>query len=336
MARQTHRKKRGNRRRLLLWLGGVLLVVLIAAAGYGIYLYEKLQDTVENIHEPLNGEQQSEETGTNNQSGNNQTADGKSNSSDDDTVTKTDDEQKTLNFLLLGVDERDNDQGRSDTMILVSANPNTDSLVMMSIPRDTYTEIPGEGMDKINHAYAFGGTALAVQTVKQTFDVPIDFYIKINMEGFRDGIDALNGVTVENSFAFTRDGMDFPKGEIHLNGEEALAYTRMRKKDPQGDLGRNERQRQVIQASLDQAANFSNFTKIGRILDIVGGNVRTDMKMENIRNVYSNYRHTRKTIDTLEIKGSGETLDDGIWYYMVKDEELARLHAELKEHMQAR
>ncbi|WP_245208001.1 LCP family glycopolymer transferase [Sediminibacillus dalangtanensis] len=334
MARQAHKKKRGKRRRWLVWLGGVLLVVLIAAAGYGIYLYDKLQDTVNEIHEPLSDEQQSEETGSNGQTGNDdQNADGHSNYSDS---TDPDNKKETLNFLLLGVDERANDQGRSDTMILVSANPNTDSMLMMSIPRDTYTEIPGKGMDKINHAYAFGGTSLAVKTVKQTFDVPIDFYIKVNMEGFRDGIDALNGITVENSFGFTQDGKNFPEGEINLNGEEALAYTRMRKKDPQGDLGRNERQRQVIQAALDQAANFSNFTKIGRILDIVGGNVRTNMKMENMRNVYSHYRQTRKTILSLEIDGSGKIMEDGIWYYMVTNQELARLNAELVEHMEAR
>ncbi|WP_245693729.1 LCP family protein [Sediminibacillus halophilus] len=333
MARQAHKKKRGKRWRWLVWLGGVLLVVMIAAAGYGIYLYDKLQDTVKEIHEPLNDEQQSEETESNGQTANDQNAERQSSYSDG---TDIDDKQKTLNFLLLGVDERSNDQGRSDTMILVSANPNTNSMLMMSIPRDMYTDIPGKGMDKINHAYAFGGTSLAVKTVKQTFDVPIDFYIKVNMEGFRDGIDALNGVTVENSFAFTQDGKTFPEGEINLNGEEALAYTRMRKKDPQGDLGRNERQRQVIQAALDQAANFSNFTKIGRILDIVGGNVRTNMKLENMRNVYSHYRQTRKTIHSLQIDGSGKILEDGIWYYMVTKEELARLHTELEAHMEAR
>ncbi|WP_077624745.1 LCP family protein [Sediminibacillus massiliensis] len=315
MASRVEKNQKKRKFRWLYWVGGILLILLISALGYGFYLYQEVNETAEEIHEPLERDQANPER--------------------KEQIENTLEYEKTLNILLLGVDERADDSGRSDTMIVLSANPQTDSMLMLSIPRDTYTNIPGVGMDKINHAYAFGGTDLALETVENTFDIPIHFYAKVNMEGFEDGIDAINGVTVTNDFAFKQDGETFPEGELQLNGEEALKYVRMRKEDPQGDLGRNERQRQVIEAAMDKAANFSNISKIGNILEIIGDNVRTDMKMSNIRTIYSGYQDTRKDIETLEIEGTGQTLEDGIWYYMVPDEEFNRLQTKFKEHMDA-
>src|SRR5699024_7279519 len=138
---------------------------------------------------------------------------------------------ETVNILLLGVDERSGDKGRSDTLILLSLNPKSKSMTMMSIPRDTYVNIPDHGMDKINHAYAFGDAGLSVRTLENTFDLPVHYYAKVNMEGFVQGIDALGGVTVHNDTTFSQGGADFSEGNIHLDGEKALKYIRMRKND---------------------------------------------------------------------------------------------------------
>ncbi|WP_047980851.1 LCP family glycopolymer transferase [Ornithinibacillus contaminans] len=306
--------KKKKKRKWPYWVGGILIAILLIGGGYAWYVWDKIHDTVDDMHEPL--------------------------ARDDDPERKQEldnifNKKKSLNVLLLGVDERTGDRGRSDTMILMSLNPKTNSMTMLSIPRDTYVNIPGHGMDKINHAYAFGGVELSVQTVEEAFDIPVHFYGKVNMEGFKQGVDAIGGVTITNDREFTQDGITFGVGELHLQGNEALSYIRMRKNDPRGDMGRNERQRQVITAAINEAASFSSITKVGDILGILGNNVNTDLNMKNIQNLFSNYLGTRANVKTLEISGSGQTIG-GIWYYIVPDSEFTRLSTEMKNHMEAK
>ena len=105
--------------------------------------------------------------------------------------------QDPFSVLVLGVDEQKDDIGRSDSMIIITVNPNVESIKMLSIPRDTRTEIVGNGTEeKINHAYARGGVEMAIATVENFLDLPIDYYVKVNMDGFKEIIDALDGVTV--------------------------------------------------------------------------------------------------------------------------------------------
>src|SRR5699024_9264813 len=208
------------------------------------------------------------------------------------------------------------------------------TILMLSIPRDTRMFIPGHGLDKINHAYAYGGVPLSVETVEDTFGIPINFYALVNMEGFEDGIDAIGGVTVYNKQTFTQDGIKFNEGNIHLNGAEALSYIRMRKSDPRGDIGRNERQREVVQAAMDEAASFTTITKIGEILTILGGNVETNLHMDQLQQLFLGYRNTRNNIRSLELKGNGQTIG-GVWYYIVSDTEFNRITSEIKNHMES-
>lgn len=302
-----------KRRKWPYWVGGILLLFILIIGGGAFYVYSQLGSAVNTMHTPLardeDPERQKELKGLL-------------------------DEKDSINMLLLGVDERPGDRGRSDTMILMSLNPKTDSMIMLSIPRDTYVNIPGRGMDKINHAYAFGGVELAVQTVEETFDIPVHVYSRVNMEGFKQGIDAIGGVTVNNNQSFSQGGSDFSEGAIHLNGEQALDYIRMRKQDPRGDMGRNNRQRAVVAAAMEKGASFSNITKFGEILDILGGNVQTDLDMKKIQKLFTGYLGTRHNIETLEIEGSGSTID-GVWYYVVPDSEFDRINSEIRNHMES-
>lgn len=157
-------------------------------------------------------------------------------------------------ILLFGVDKRGADQGRSDTIIFLAINPAKQETLMFSIPRDTRAELSDSGrQDKINHAYNSGGIANTVRTVERFLDTPIDYYVKVDMEGFSNIIDALGGVIVENPFAFEYEGNRFEKGTIALDGKKALAFARMRHDDPEGDFGRNKRQRQIIQQLMNKA-----------------------------------------------------------------------------------
>lgn len=312
MVSKSRSRSSKKRRKWPFWLGGIIITFFLVIAGLGFYAYYKIGNAIDTMHTPLARDDEPDRQ-----------------KELDEIFSETD----AVNMLLLGVDAREGDRGRSDTMILLSLNPKTDSMIMLSIPRDTYVNIPNRGMDKINHAYAFGGVELSVQTVEEAFDIPIHMYARVNMEGFEQGIDAIGGVTVNNPNHFTQGGSTFSKGIIHLNGSQALDYIRMRKQDPRGDMGRNERQRAVVAAAMDKGANFSSITKFGEILDILGSNVQTDLNMERIQKLFTGYLGTRHQIKTLEINGSGSTIGN-IWYYIVPDSEFSRITSEIKAHME--
>jgi len=305
--RQARKKRKWGR-----WFAITALVILLIGGGVFLYIWDKVGDTITAMHDPL-----ARDSDPNRQK----------------ELASIFKNNKSVNILLLGVDERPGDKGRSDTIILLSVNPNTDSMIMLSVPRDTYVNIPGRGMDKINHAYAYGDVDLAVQTFEEAFQLPVHYYARVNMEGFKQGVDALGGVTIQNDQEFSQGGNQFSKGPIHLNGAQALDYVRMRKNDPRGDLGRNDRQRKVITAAIDEFASFSSITKVGNILDIIGGNVKTDLDMKSMQTLFSDYRGARHNVKTLEINGTGKTLD--LWYYMVSDEEFNRIKTEVTTHMEA-
>lgn len=243
--------------------------------------------------------------------------------------------KEPFSFLLLGVDEREEDVGRSDTMIVLTVNPTTNSMKMVSIPRDTYTEIIGKDkVDKINHAYAFGGIEMSLHSVENLLNIPIDYVVQINMESFLDIVDILGGVTVENTTAFTEGEFTFQEGFIHLDGEQALSYVRMRKSDPLGDFGRQERQKQVLQAVLNEGASINTLLNYKEFLNTFQKNIRTNMTFEQMMDIQKGYKNALNQIDTISFeRGEGKRID-GIWYYIMDEEELAHVTSQLKEHLE--
>ncbi|MCA0170382.1 LytR family transcriptional regulator [Bacillus sp. RAR_GA_16] len=298
-------------KKFLIVVGVILGVLVLAGGGYAYYLYDSVKDTASDMHEPISRETSTLRT--------------------EKVETK---EKDPISILLMGVDERENDQGRSDTMIMITVNPNDNSMIMFNIPRDTRTEIIGRGtVEKMNHAYAYGGVEMAMDTVENFLDVPIDYYFKVNMEAFEDVVSALNGVTVNNPFAFDYGGYTFPKGEVELNADEALAFSRMRYEDPKGDLGRNDRQREIIKAIIDKGANVGSINKIDDLLEAVGSNVKTNMTFKEMNDIFKNYKGARNNLETFEIDGTGDMID-GLWYYIVSDEEKQMITQKLKNHLE--
>lgn len=242
-------------------------------------------------------------------------------------------QQEPFSVLMLGVDERDGDSGRSDTMIVMTVNPEKKSVKMLSIPRDTRTEIVGHGTtDKINHAYAFGGVAMSMDTVENFLDIPIDYYMQINMEGFKDIVDSVGGVTVNNDLDFTYEGVHFPKGEVTLNGEKALKFSRMRYEDPRGDFGRQLRQRMIIQAVLKEGASLNSLTNFDDIFDALSKNIKTNLTFDEMVNIQKNYKQAAGNIEQFTINGTGQKID-GIWYLLVDDAEKTKIQTALKDHL---
>ncbi|ARA98314.1 MULTISPECIES: LytR family transcriptional regulator [Geobacillus] len=304
------RAKRRKKRKWLRWVGIIVALLIIGSGVFAYSVYHNLKQTANEMHEKVNwkSEKRQEEVSF---------------------------ERKTpISILLMGVDERKGDKGRADTLIVLTVNPNKQSIEMVSVPRDTRTEIIGKGMqDKINHSYAFGGVEMTMATVEHFLDIPIDYYIKVNMESFRDIVDAVGGVTVNNPFAFTYEGTHFPKGEITLNGEEALKYSRMRYDDPRGDFGRQDRQKQIIQAIIEKGASFSSLTNYSDVLAAIGKNIKTNLTFEDMKEIQANYKDARKQIKQLHITGQGTKIN-GIYYLLVPDSERTAISNELKEHLE--
>lgn len=247
-----------------------------------------------------------------------------------------------VSILILGVEDyaTDGENGRTDTIMLVTLNPYSKSMKMLSIPRDTRVGIVGRSkQDKINHAHAFGGTDMVIDTVEQFLDVPIDYFIKINFDGFIDVIDEIGGITVDVPFDFSEDTTKkgekayFKKGPMHLTGEEALAYARMRKMDPRGDFGRNDRQKQVLKASIEQALTMSTLFKVDKIAEHLGDNIETNLKPSEILALQRKYASIDTShIDNLTIEGS-DLYEKRVYYFIPNEESVDAVKVRLKVHL---
>ena len=290
----------------------IISILLITGIVYATTIYRNVSTTLETIHEPeIRKVSELRETEV-------------------ELV-----EKEPISVLLLGVDERDADIGRSDTIIVLTANPSLASIKVLSIPRDTYTEIIGlNKMDKLNHAYAFGGIDMALRSVENLLDIPIDYVVQVNMESFLKIVDSVGGVTVENPSAFKENGVLFEKGPIHLNGDKALSYVRMRKNDPLGDFGRQERQKQVLLAILKEGASFTSLLNYKDLLDTLADNIRTNMTFNQMMDIQKGYKDALANVESITLtNGSGQRMDD-IWYYVPEEEEINEVTTTLKEHLE--
>lgn len=188
-------------------------------------------------------------------------------------LTETD----ATNILLLGSDTRgevgddlESIRGqRADTIMVVHIPADAQSIQVMSIMRDNWVPLAGHGEAKINAALAYGGVPLVIQTVEGLIDTRIDHVAIVDFEGFAGVTDALGGVTVENTVAFTRDGMDFPQGSITLDGAGALTFVRERYAFPDGDYQRVRNQQAYIKGLMTTVLSSATLSDPGKISALV-------------------------------------------------------------------
>lgn len=208
-----------------------------------------------------------------------------------------------LNILLMGTDKRENDPdhyARSDSMILANVDTSGNVVRLMSIPRDLVVSVPGYGTNKINAAYMLGeyykepggGQALAAEAISQFFNVPVDYYVALNFNGFREVIDSLGGIYIDvpyeiDDYHYPTDDEGDPFGEVHLHfdagwqhmdGKTALRYARTRHAD--NDFMRSRRQLQVMLAARQAALNIDIVPKLPSLIDRLAGMVETDIPLD--------------------------------------------------------
>lgn len=166
-------------------------------------------------------------------------------------------------YLIVGSDKRedgvleDGEEGqRSDTIMLLQL-PDTGHAALISLPRDTLVDIPSYGAAKINAAYSYGGAPLLVETVENLTGLTVDHYVEVSMGGVQNLVNAVGGVNLcyDADVSDSYSGMEWTAGCHDVNGEQALSFSRMRYSDPRGDIGRTERQRQVVSKVISKAAS---------------------------------------------------------------------------------
>ena len=191
--------------------------------------------------------------------------------------------------MIMGVDKRNDDVGRSDTLMVATLDPDKNQAALLSIPRDTRVKIKGHGYDKINAAYAYGDRKLSQQTVEGLLGIKIDHYIVIDIHGFTKIIDALGGVDIDvekrmyYEDPWDDDGglyIDLQPGMQHMDGKTAVTYVRYR--DEEGDIGRIRRQQKFMKAVMDKLVSPAIIPRLPSMVSAMYDAVETDMSISEL------------------------------------------------------
>ena len=291
-----HHYKMPNWMRALIWL----LIILVALGGF--YEYHKVHSAATGMF--ANG-------------------DGK--------ISKKLQRGEPVSVLAMGTDvgalNRGNKGGNTDSMELFTINPKAKTITMTSVPRDILVRVnTDDGPDyvKLNAAYAIGGPKQSVKQVKELLGVPIDYYAVINMGVLEKVVNSVGGVDVDNPFAFDYEGHHFKKGKQHLNGTNALKYSRMRYDDPNNDYGRQRRQQQILQNVIQKSKTSGSISAANKILDAVGDGVKTNIPIDDIATLYGNYHGAMDNVKTYHFQGQNATIE-GVSFQIASPKEINRV-----------
>lgn len=192
-------------------------------------------------------------------------------------------------IMIMGVDERSDDVGRSDTLMVATIDPARKEAALLSIPRDTRVAIPRNGYDKINAAYAYGGEQLTQRTVEDFLGIRIDHYIIVNIHAFQKIVDAIGGIDIDvEKRMYYKDPWDDDGGLIidlrpgmqHMDGKTAVTYVRYR--DEEGDIGRVKRQQKFMRACMDAVTTPAILPRLPGIIASVIDSVKTDLSVRQM------------------------------------------------------
>ncbi len=259
----------------LLWAGLVLVLALVLWIGYYVYSILAFGNNIQSGNDDSPFKQFEEE----------QTDADKNEPPEWDGTER-------VNVLLLGGDSRGLAEGeapRSDTMMIASLDPVTKQAHLLSILRDSYVSIPEHGMERINAALAYGGPDLAMRTVSEWLDIPVQYYIYVDFQGFVELIDAIDGINyyVEKDMYYTSraDGPEYDinlkQGQQHMDGHTALQYVRFRH-DALSDYARTERQRKFLTAVAKKMQSFSSILKLPNTLKEIEPFIETNLSLQDM------------------------------------------------------
>ncbi|MGE7763741.1 LCP family protein [Peribacillus sp. NPDC096540] len=311
-------KKTKKKRRKKLWLLLVPLLVLgLGATTYAATLYMKAQNVFNDSYDPVEASAKRNET--------------------------VDPLKDNFSILFIGIDDSDErdykGNSRSDALMLATFNKDQKSIKLLSIPRDSYVYVPAKGVTtKINSAHAAGGPKATMDTVEELLDIPVDYYVRMNFNAFIDVVDSLDGIEVNVPYEMNEMDSHDKKNAIHLeegvqtvDGEEALAFARTRKKD--SDIQRGERQQEVMKAIMAKATSVGALTKYAGVMEAIGDNMTTNLQFSQMKG-FIKYMTTDKglNLETIKLEGQDSTIN-GTYYYQLNDTSVANTKLLLQSHL---
>ncbi len=268
---------------------------------------------------------------------------------------------RPFTVLLMGVDSekeglKKNAYANGDSLILLTFNPNTYNTTMMSIPRDSYLPIACKNnqRNKLTHA-GWYGTDCMMQTIENTFDIPIDYYVKINFKGVVGLVNALGGIEVDVPKKLCTDDSNrqgtlcISKGLQLLDGEHALVFARNRYDLAQGDIDRGYNQQTIIKAMINKMTTVRNINTILEILETVSNNLDTNLTTNEILSFYNVFKEIITStnyqdgdilnIEQLKVKGTGKmiyykNLKQNLWNYLLDDVSIEEVSKAMKINLE--
>jgi LCP family protein required for cell wall assembly len=312
--------KRKRRRRLFIFLVLPILLVVGSATAYGFNLFAKAKTAMDESFEKIDRAHSPLREGA------------------------IDPDDDNISILFMGIDESEQrnygNNTRTDGLILATFNKKQKSVKLVSIPRDSYVYIPEEGKEnKINHAHASGGSKATMETVEELFDVPVDYYVKLNFKAFMEVVDSLDGVKVnvpyemyEKNSKDEHNAIHLEKGVQTLNGEEALAFARTRKQD--SDIYRGQRQQEVMKAIVNKASSVGSINKYEGVIKAIGDNMKTNLTFNDMLSFYDYAtKGTKLDIETITLEGE-DYQPGGTYYYKLNDDSVEKISKKLKKHLE--
>ena len=246
-------------------------------------------------------------------------------------------------IMIMGVDAREDDVGRSDTLMIAAVDPKRNQASLLSVPRDTRVKIPGHGWDKINAAYAYGsaksgilgGEKLAQRTVEDFLGVNIDHYVVIDTHAFQKIIDAIGGIDIDvEKRMYYEDPWDDDGGLVinlkpgmqHMDGKTAVTYVRYR--DEEGDIGRIKRQQKFMKACMEKITSPSIIPKLPTVIKEVMGSVKTDLSFRQLLEFAGTLKEAQKNGLKTEMVPGRPLYISGVSYWIPDVEKLRTTLAE--------
>lgn len=317
----------------------IIVLFLICGGGYAWFLVNKASSAVQNASQNLERGEKSELR--------------------EQAVKPV---SNNVSVLIMGIDEN---QGREkeysgafhpDALLLATFNKDNKTVKLVSIPRDTYTYIPVEKKkDKITNSYSLGvakngkdsGPQSTIESVEKLFNVPVDYFVRFNFKSFIKVVNDLDGIDLDVPVTFTEqdsndtaDAIHLNKGYQHLNGEQALALARTRKID--SDAMRGQRQQLVIEAIVKKLASAGSITKVGKIIDDINGEFKTNFSFDDMLSFYK--YGINSSIGKLQLAGEDCYMaEDKVckptsapkhtYYYMPDQKNIADISKQLREHL---
>lgn len=312
--KRKHHKHSHHHRRKRFWqiFGAVIAVILVGVLLEIGYVYRNLQNAANNSYNPVSMKNQD--------------------NGSLDSILKN---KKPVSILLLGTDTGEfgrDYKGRTDTMMLMAMDTQKNKTTIVSIPRDmkvTLPDYPDYSPAKINSAYTYGGVSEVTKVINEYFKIPVNAYVMVNMAGLVKAIDKVGGVDVTSPLTFDYEGYFFKKGETyHMDGKKALQFGRMRYDDPQGDYGRQQRQRLVIMALLKKSGSYKAILNKD-FLDSVANSSQTNLTFGDMTQLALNYRDATKETSSSTVKGTNDN-EDGVSFQSVSLNERQRVSNEMR------